>query len=662
MFRNSPALMAVLPLLLFGSACHSQNNPPPPPPPPQPGQEPVDWAKVAVNLRDEYVAAVETHAGAPADVKDSNLPLVALEIEKIQLRLSATWRDAAWTAQQEQSLTAAQAALKRLADGQTALTGQTGAELPEGYLTRAYLDRSDGSPQPYHVRLPADYDATRKWPVVVFLHGYVPETSKADPWVLPPTQWQMAADRGLILCLPHGRRNTDFLGIGEVDVLRVIEELQRFYSVDPDRVLLTGCSMGGYGGWAIGLRQPDRFAALSLMSGQTDFFTWENRDRAAVKFKSWCILQNNPLDLAPNARHLPMQLQHGEKDPLVPVVHSRLIVPVMKELGYPLEYTELADAGHFIYWEDEPFRKMFDWCRDKVRVKHPREVVFRTYTPKQGRAYWVDVRRLAQWGPPAVVEAKIDGRTLTMKTDNVADLWLDLPAELAGHGLSLQLNGQPAGTVAAGPHQVTIRDGQPSEARPGTPPAHRPRVGPAREVFNDPFLLIYATGGTPTQQARNKASAERFRRIWYSFSEAVVPLQTDTALTAEQVASHNLVIFGEPDAVTLAGLADPTSAVPTGVVMQAGRYTVGEQTYTGDNLGMVLLTPHPLSDQRLLLWWSGQPYGAGLPVNHQFDLLPDVLVYNEQQDTDATNQFLVGGFFDQDWRLDESLLDRAAPR
>jgi len=656
MNRKATILLVLATLLLLDSACRSQNNPPPPPPQAQPE---VDWAVVASNLKDDYLAAIEEQAGQPADVKDSNLPLVALEIEKIQLRLGAAWRDAAWTAAQEASLATAEAALKRLKDGDVALVGQTGAETPEGYLTRAYLDRSDGSPQPYFVRLPDDYDPARRWPVLVFLHGYVPETSKVDPWVLPATQWQMAADRGMILCLPHGRRNTDFLGIGEVDVLRVIEELQRFYSIDPARVLMTGCSMGGYGGWAIGLRHPDRFAALSLMSGQTDFFTWEHRDRDAVKFKSWCILQNNPLDLAPNALHLPMQLQHGEKDPLVPVIHSRLILPIFEELGYPIEYTEIKDAGHFIYWEDEPFRKMFDWCRDKVRVDAPREVVFRTFTPKQGRAYWVDVRRLTQWGPPAVVEAKIDGAALNVKADNVADLWLDLPQSLAGDGLTLQVNGQPAGSVAAGPHQVMIRDGQPSAAKPGTPPAGRPRVGPAREVFNDPFLLVYATGGSATQQARNKANCERFRRIWYGFSEAVIPMQPDTALTAEQVAGHNLVIFGEPSAATLAGIADPKETVPDGVTMEAGKYTVGDRTYAGDNLGMVLLVPHSLNDHGLILWWSGQSYGAGLPVNHQFDLLPDLLVYNDQQDTDATNQFLVGGFFDQDWRLDERLLDRA---
>lgn len=659
MNRKATVLVLFASVLLLDSACRSQNNPPPPPPQP-PGQHQVDWAVVAAGLQDDYQKAIVEQAGQPADVRDSNLPLVALEIEKIQLRLGAAWRDAAWTAAQDASLATAEAALKRLKDGDVALVGQTGGESPDGYLTRAYLDRSDGSPQPYFVRLPDDYDPAKRWPVVVFLHGYVPETSKVDPWVLPANQWQMAADRGLLLCLPHGRRNSDFLGIGEVDVLRVVEELQRFYSIDPDRVILTGCSMGGYGGWAIGLRQPDRFAALSLMSGQTDFFTWENRDRDAVKFKSWCILQNNPLDLAANARHLPLQLQHGEKDPLVPVIHSRLILPVLQELGYPIEYTEIKDAGHYIYWEDEPFRKMFDWCRDKVRVKSPREVVFHTYTPKQGQAYWVDVRRLAQWGPPARVEAKVDGGSLNVKADNVADLWLDLPADLAGGGLKLQVNGQPAGTVAAGPHQVTIVDGRPTPAMPGTPPPHRPRVGPAREVFNGPFLLCYASGGSATQQARNKAACERFRRIWYGFAEAVIPMHADTELTAAQVADHNLVIFGEPDAATLAGLADPKATVPDGVVMEAGKYTVGGQTYTGDNVGMVLLTPHPLNPEGLLLWWSGQQYGAGLTVNHQFDLLPDVLVYNDQQDTDGTNQFLVGGFFDQDWRLDEALLDRAA--
>ena len=72
------------------------------------------------------------------------------------------------------------------------------------------------------VWVPADYDPARRWPLIVFLHGYVPDTSLIKPWVLQEAKERVAADNGAILLTPYGRRNSDFQGVGEVDVLRSI--------------------------------------------------------------------------------------------------------------------------------------------------------------------------------------------------------------------------------------------------------------------------------------------------------------------------------------------------------------------------------------------------------------------------------------------------------
>ncbi|MCC7495260.1 MAG: prolyl oligopeptidase family serine peptidase [Fimbriimonadaceae bacterium] len=653
---STPRLL-LLGLLLTCPACRGQGDDPPPPP----ATTRPNWGVIAENLTGELAAARRRTDLDPA-ARDSNLPLAALEIERLQLRAAAAGAvaDPALEADQAAGRDRAEAALRRCLAGEPAHRGETGAG-DQGYFERAYFCRTDGSPQPYYLRLPADYDQAKPLPVVIFLHGYVAETSKINPWVLPATQWDLAAQRGFLLCLPHGRRNSDFLGIGEVDVLRVIEELQRWYPVDPDRIVLTGCSMGGYGGWAIGLRHPDRFAALGLMSGQTDFFTWEKRDRDETAFKSWCILQNNPLDLAPNAQHLPMYVQHGALDSLVPVVHSQLIAPVMKELGYDLRYDELAKEEHFIYWQDATFERLFDFCVGKRRPTAPAKLRWRTFTPKQGRCWWVDVRRLQRWGPPADITAEVAGGAVTVSSSNVAELWLDLPAALAPQALELRLNGQAVGPVAAGPHRVLLSATGAATVSKGEPPAARPRVGPAREVFNDAFLVVHATGGDEARARYNKAVANRLQQIWWGFAEGICTVLPDSSLTPDLLANHNLVICGEPQTVRLPGVPDAGRVLPAGVTLRAGQYTVAGKTFEGDNLGMVLLTPHPVTPQRLVLWLSGQVYGQGLPINHQFDLLPDLLVYNDEPGLDGANQYLVGGFLSPDWQLDPAALDWKKP-
>ena len=48
-------------------------------------------------------------------------------------------------------------------------------------LTLAYEATNDSSCQPYWVYVPSNYDPQRPWPLIVYLHGWVPETSKLIP-------------------------------------------------------------------------------------------------------------------------------------------------------------------------------------------------------------------------------------------------------------------------------------------------------------------------------------------------------------------------------------------------------------------------------------------------------------------------------------------------
>jgi hypothetical protein len=49
---------------------------------------------------------------------------------------------------------------------------------------------------------------------------------------------------------------------------------------------------------------------------------------------------------------------------------------------------------------------------------------------------------------------------------------------------------------------------------------------------------------------------------------------------------------------------------------------------------------------------SGTYWGAALPVNHKFDLLPDYIVFNDTFDlSDATNNAMAAGYFDNNWQL-----------
>jgi len=93
-------------------------------------------------------------------------------------------------------------------------------------------------------------------------------------------------------------------------------------AVDPDRIYLTGLSMGGYGTWDLAARIPERFAAILPVCGGGD-------ERVAARIASlptWCF--------------------HGDADTAVPVERSRAMIAAVKAAGGRPIYSELAGVGH----------------------------------------------------------------------------------------------------------------------------------------------------------------------------------------------------------------------------------------------------------------------------------------------------------------------------
>jgi len=101
-----------------------------------------------------------------------------------------------------------------------------------------------------------------------------------------------------------------------------LDAVMRGEQVDPDRVYLTGLSMGGFGTWDLAGRMPERFAAFLPICGGGD-------ERTAAKFAArplWCF--------------------HGDQDTAVPVQRSRSMIAAMEAAGGRPKYSELEGVGH----------------------------------------------------------------------------------------------------------------------------------------------------------------------------------------------------------------------------------------------------------------------------------------------------------------------------
>lgn len=210
-----------------------------------------------------------------------------------------------------------------------ALTASAG-EVQKGFVDKVFRDQ-EGDHR-YVVYVPSDYTPDKKWPIVLFLHGSGARGSdnrrqineglgpaiREDPSRCPAIVVFPQAETLSVMPInawfptsPDGQRALVFLDLAEKE-----------YSTDPDRVYLTGLSMGGIGSWAQALNDPDRWAAVVPICGGGN--------------------QHDAQKIA----HLPIWVFHGSLDTTIPVAFSRTMVKSLKKAGGNPRYTEYPTVGH----------------------------------------------------------------------------------------------------------------------------------------------------------------------------------------------------------------------------------------------------------------------------------------------------------------------------
>ena len=105
---------------------------------------------------------------------------------------------------------------------------------------------------------------------------------------------------------------------GDLNVL--LQHVKATLPVDPERIYLTGNSMGGYGTWMWGASNPEHFAAIAPVSGGTG--RGGPKD-VTPKLQEW----------AKSLAQIPVYAFAGAKDKVVPAERSQTLVAAIKKAG-----------------------------------------------------------------------------------------------------------------------------------------------------------------------------------------------------------------------------------------------------------------------------------------------------------------------------------------
>ncbi|MFP4058156.1 MAG: sugar-binding protein [Candidatus Brocadiia bacterium] len=206
-------------------------------------------------------------------------------------------------------------------------------------------------PLRYLVHLPpgAEEGEGRTWPAILFLHG---AGERGDDLSLvethgPPKIVKTREDFPFIVVAPQCPRGQWWSPPLLDDLYR---EVMAKYPVDPERVYLTGLSMGGFGSWALACEFPDRFAAVAPICGGGD-----------------------PRD-AQRIAEVPIWVFHGAQDGVVPVERSEQMVAALRRAGGRVRLTVYPEAGHDSWSKAYASEELYEWllCQRRGEPRQPR--------------------------------------------------------------------------------------------------------------------------------------------------------------------------------------------------------------------------------------------------------------------------------------------------
>jgi predicted peptidase len=219
-----------------------------------------------------------------------------------------------------------------------ASTGKNLAKKP-GQQVSCQMDKKVEVKAGYLLYLPGDYerDKEKQWPMIFFLHGAGERGGDLDKVTVhgPPKLVKNDPNFPFVVLSPQCPEDRFW---DNFTLMALLDDIVAKYRIDPDRIYLTGISMGGYGTWSLATNFPDRFAAIAPICGG-----------------------GAPTLAAFHIKNLPIWAFHGAKDSVVPIAETQQIVDALKAKGVDVRFTVYPDADHDSWTETYNNPELYQW-------------------------------------------------------------------------------------------------------------------------------------------------------------------------------------------------------------------------------------------------------------------------------------------------------------
>jgi len=188
-----------------------------------------------------------------------------------------------------------------------------------------FVSNADHAVQPLAVYVPASYDPSKPASLAVILHG---ATENENDMIAPLGFRQLADATGTVLAAPFARGDSNYADPAPADIYQVVGMMERAFTIDPTHVYLVGYSMGGFGVFKVGPREPAAWTGFLSIAGGIS-----SADQAGLR--------------ALRGRRL--YIVAGANDDNIGVEPSRLAVLELQASGIEVHYYEVPDGTHALH-------------------------------------------------------------------------------------------------------------------------------------------------------------------------------------------------------------------------------------------------------------------------------------------------------------------------
>ena len=328
------------------------------------------------------------------------------------------------------------------------------------------LERTVATPSgnaEYIIQLPPEYHPHRQYPAIVTLHasGTTAEM-QLDWWAgtyRPELQRRVgqAGRHGYVVIAPKwgvSRQRTYGYSFREhAVVLASLRDAIKRFSIDTDRVFLTGHEIGGDAAWDIGLAHPDLWAGVIPFGAIADY-----GKKRSPKYLVRCWQ---------NAKHVPLYFVGGELAERSPSSNEYIMDRYLKHIGYDTMIVEFLGRGNESF-HDEILR-LFDWMNLHERDFFPKSFEARTMRSWDNFFWWIEVDELPEranvtpmsWptknAAPMVVESDIKPtNALSVKSAaKNTTVWLSPKMLDLNERIKIRINNAPK-SITAVPNVETL--------------------------------------------------------------------------------------------------------------------------------------------------------------------------------------------------------------